>query len=310
MINILFTARDAIWPAYNTQLTEGLKIAGLDVRLVRETHRPEEIDYIIYAPTGPIQDFTEFKNVKLIQSLWAGVEVAMKNPTLTQPLARMVDNGMSEGMSDYVLGHVMRYHLGMDAHIHAAVGSWEQNVPCLANERTVGFLGLGELGMYCAKAVARQGFKTLGWSRTLKQDNIIACYAGYNGLQTVLEQSDILVLLMPGTPETENIINANTIAQMKRGVAVINPGRGTLINDADLINALNSGQVSGATLDVFRIEPLPNDDPYWTHQNVLITPHIASETRMETAVPVVIDNIKRGETAQPFLHLVDRSIGY
>ncbi len=257
-----------------------------------------------------MQDFTQFTNVKLIQSLWAGVEVAMKNPTLTQPLARMVDDGMSEGMSDYVLGHVMRYHLGMDAHIAATAGSWEQDAPCLARDRTVGFLGLGELGMFCAKAVARQGFNVLGWSRTLKQDDAVNCYTGADGLQTVLEQSDILVLLMPQTPETENMINAKTIAHMKRGIAIINPGRGTLIDDTDLLNGLNSGHISGATLDVFRVEPLPHDDPYWAHPNVLITPHIASETRMETAVPVVVDNINRGETNQPFLHLVDRSVGY
>lgn len=310
MINILFTARDVVWPTYNTQLTQGFEDAGLDVNLVQKTEHPEEIDYIIYAPNGPVQDFTQFTNVKLIQSLWAGVEVAMKNPTLTQPLARMVDDGMSEGMSDYVLGHVMRYHLGMDAHIAASAGSWEQDAPCLARDRTVGFLGLGELGMFCAKAVARQGFNVLGWSRTLKQDDTVNCYTGADGLQTVLEQSDILVLLMPQTPETENMINAKTIADMKQGIAIINPGRGTLIDDTDLLNGLNSGQILGATLDVFRVEPLPHDDPYWAHPNVLITPHIASETRMETAVPVVVDNINRGETNQPFLHLVDRSVGY
>ena len=150
----------------------------------------------------------------------------------------------------------------------------------------------------------------LGWSRTLKQDDAVNCYAEADGLQTVLEQSDILILLMPQTPETENMINAKIIAHMKQGIAIINPGRGTLIDDTDLLNGLNSGQISGATLDVFRVEPLPHDDPYWAHPNVLITPHIASETRMETAVPVVVDNINRGETNQPFLHLVDRSVGY
>ncbi|KAB7613822.1 glyoxylate/hydroxypyruvate reductase A [Amylibacter sp. SFDW26] len=310
MINILFNARDAIWPEYKTHLTQEFSAAGLDVNLMQETKQPEEVDYIIYTPTGPVQDFRSFKNVKLIQSIWAGVDVAIKNPTLTQPLARMVDDGMSEGMSDYVLGHVLRYHLGIDQYINVEAGSWKQNTPCLARKRTVGFLGIGALGMYCAKAVARQGFEVLGWSRTLKEDDMIQSFCGSDGLQIVLERSDILVLLMPGTSETENIINAKTIAQMKHGIAIINPGRGSLIDDADLIDGLNSGQISGATLDVFRVEPLPHDNPYWNHPNVLITPHIASETRMETAVPVIIDNIKRGENNQPFLHLVNRSVGY
>ena len=306
----LFTANSDMWEPYKEMLERAFHEAKLDISLTRDASSPEKFEYIIFAPSGPVQDFTPFTNVKLIQSLWAGVEVAMKNKTLTQPLARMVDNGMSEGMSDYVLGHVMRYHLGMDAHISAPIRSWEQNAPCLARQRTVGFLGLGELGMFCARAATRQGFNVLGWSRTQKRDEAVNCYAGQEGLQTVLEQSDILILLMPDTPDTANIINAETIAKMKYGVKIINPGRGTLINDADLIDALKSGHVAAATLDVFRTEPLPKDDPYWVHSNVLVTPHIASETRLKTAVPVVVDNIKRGEMGQPFLHLVDRSVGY
>jgi glyoxylate/hydroxypyruvate reductase A len=115
---------------------------------------------------------------------------------------------------------------------------------------------------------------------------------------------------LPDTPNTENVINAKTISQMKDGAAIINPGRGPLIDDAALLDALNNGKLSGATLDAFRVEPLPQNDPYWTHPKVLVTPHIASETRPETAAIVVADNIARGETGEPFLHLVDRALGY
>lgn len=310
MINILFTARDKVWPAYKAHLEQAFKAANIDASLMRETDNPEAIDYIIYAPTGPVQDFAPFTNVKLVQSLWAGVDVALQNTTLTHPLARMIDTGMAEGMADYVLGHVMRHHLGTDAYAQAAAGSWVQNAPCLARDRTVGFLGLGALGLHCAQAVARQGFRVLGWSRSLKQDTAIECYAGAKSMKTVLEHSDILVLLMPNTPETENMINAQTIARMKKGAAIINPGRGTLIDDDALLEGLNSSHISGATLDVFRVEPLPQDHPYWAHPNVLVTPHIASETRLDTSVEVVMENIKRGETGRPFLYLVDRSTGY
>ena len=308
---VLFNAPKASWLGYKPYLTTLFKQAGLDIKLVQQTSDPLSIDYIIYAPNGPLQDFVPYKNVKLVQSLWAGVEVALRNKTLSQPLARMVDTGMSEGMADYVLGHVMRHHLGTAVIAEAHPGEWLNHlVPPLARNRTVGFLGIGALGMYCAHAVAKQGFQVLGWSRTLKSDNVVTCYASDNGLREVLANSDILVLLLPDTDATKNMINAQTIAQMKDGAALINPGRGPLIDDAALLAGLDSGKLSGATLDVFRTEPLPSEDPYWAHPKVLVTPHIASETRLDTSAAVVVENIGRGEAGLPFLHLVDREAGY
>ncbi len=310
-VTALFTAPKARWLDYELHLNRLFKQAGLDVDLVQQTADPLSVDYIIYAPNGPLQDFAPYKNAKLVQSLWAGVEVALRNKTLTQPLARMVDPGMSEGMADYVLGHVMRHHLGTARIAAVKPGEWRNDlIPPLARNRTVGFLGIGALGMYCAHAVAKQGFRVLGWSRKLKSDAVVTCYAADDGLHKVLAQSDILVLLLPDTAATKNIINANTIAQMKDGAAIINPGRGPLIDDAALLAGLDSGKLSAATLDVFRTEPLPADDPYWTHPKVLVTPHIASETRLDTSAAVVVDNIKRGETNKRFLHLVNRNAGY
>jgi glyoxylate/hydroxypyruvate reductase len=310
-ITVLFSAPQVRWEEYKPLLNTLFKQAGLSVDLVQQADDPLDVDYIIYAPNGPLQDFTPYKNVKLIQSLWAGVETALQNKTLTQPLARMVDPGMSMGMADYVLGHVMYYHLGIATHAAAKPGTWNDGLaPPLARSRTVGFLGIGALGMYCAHAVAKQGFNVVGWSRTQKSDDVVDCFAGTDGLRDVLAQSDILVLLLPDTPATENMINADTIAQMKDGAAIINPGRGPLIDDAALLAGLNSGKLSGATLDVFRTEPLPASDPYWAHPKVLITPHIASETRLDTSAAVVVENIGRGVAGKPFLHLVDRKAGY
>jgi glyoxylate/hydroxypyruvate reductase A len=310
-ISVLFSAPAASWEGYAPFLNDLFAKAGLDVNLVQSTDNPDEVKYIIYAPNGPVQDFAPFKNVKLIQSLWAGVETALQNKTLTQPLARMVDPGMSEGMADYVLGHVMRHHLGIALHASVQPGEWRNDTAApLARNRTVGFLGIGALGMFCAHAVAKQGFNVLGWSRNLKSDDIVDCHAGPDGFAQVLAQSDIFVLLMPDTAETTNLINAETIAQMKDGAAIINPGRGPLIDDDALLAALDSSKLSGATLDVFRTEPLPASNPYWTHPKVLVTPHIASETRLETSASVVVENIERGEAGKPFLHLVDREAGY
>ncbi len=308
---VLFSAPEASWQAYKPYLGDLFEKAGLDINLVLKTDAPSDVDYIIYTPNGPVKDFTPFTNVKLVQSLWAGVETALKNNTLTQPLARMVDPGMREGMADYVLGHVMRHHLGAVEFETAQAGEWRNDLAApLARSRTVGILGIGSLGMYCAHAVARQGFNVVGWSRSLKSDDVVKCYTGADGLRDVLAQSDILVLLLPDTPQTTNMITADSIAQMKDGAAIINPGRGPLIDDTALLAGLDSGKLSGATLDVFRVEPLPANDPYWAHPKVLITPHIASETRMETASEVVVENIVRGEIGKPFLHLVDRDAGY
>ena len=149
-----------------------------------------------------------------------------------------------------------------------------------------------------------------GWSRSAKSEPGVKCFHGDQGLQDVLARSEILVLLLPDTPATENIINKAALAAMPDGAFIINPGRGPLIDDDALIGALDSGKIAHATLDVFRIEPLPAEHPYWAHPHVTVTPHIAAETRAVTASQVIVENIQRGETGQGFLHLVDRTLGY
>ena len=138
----------------------------------------------------------------------------------------------------------------------------------------------------------------------------MTCHHGDAGLRDVLARSDILVLLLPLTSATENVLNAKMLALMPRGAILLNPGRGPLIDDDALLAALGTGQIAQATLDVFRTEPLPADHPYWAHPQVTVTPHIASETRPQTASTVIAQNIRRAESGQPLLHLVDRSAGY
>ena len=138
----------------------------------------------------------------------------------------------------------------------------------------------------------------------------MTCLHGDDGLARALESAQVLILLLPLTGATENIVNATALARMPQGAFVLNPGRGPLIDDAALLAALDSGQIAHATLDVFRVEPLPPEHAYWAHPNVTVTPHIASETRINTASQVVAENIRRGEAGAPFLHLVDRTLGY
>ncbi|MBY6140524.1 glyoxylate/hydroxypyruvate reductase A [Leisingera daeponensis] len=307
--NVLFAGRPDAWPAYEPLLRAEFARLGVPANL-RNEFAPEEVDYIIFAPNGPVSDFTPFTRLKAVLSLWAGVEKITPNASLTVPLTRMVDSGLEQGMTEWVAGHSLRYHLGMDTHILDQNGRWEPKAPPLAKDRNVTVLGLGALGTASAQALAALGFQVSGWSRTQKEIEGVSCFAGADGLKEALAKAEIVILLLPDTPATENTLNAETLAMLPRGAKIINPGRGPLIDDGALLAALDSGQVGHATLDVFRIEPLPPEHPYWAHPNVTVTPHIASETRESTAAEVIAENIRRAEAGEPLLHLVDRSLGY
>jgi glyoxylate/hydroxypyruvate reductase A len=311
MPNILFAARSERWDQYETPLRQALSDVGLGDALLTTEAAPETVDYIVYAPNSNVQDFTPYTRLKAVLNLWAGVEDVVGNPTLNVPLARMVDEGLTDGMVEWVTGHVLRHHLGMDTHIHGQDGVWRAgSAPPLARDRTVAILGLGTLGSACARALATLNFRVLGWSRSAKDVDGVQTFHGSEGLKDVLHRAEIVVLLLPDTPATENTLDAEALALMPTGAVIINPGRGPLIDDDALLSALDAGQIGHATLDVFRTEPLPPEHPFWAHPRVTVTPHIASETRAPSAARVIAENIRRGEAGEPFLHLVDRSLGY
>jgi len=309
MLKVLFSAKPAAWDEYETPLTRAFEAAGLQVDLARD-HAPSDVDYIVFAPNGPVTDFTPYVKTKAVMSLWAGVETVVGNHTLTQPLARMVDHGLTRGMVEWVVGHTMRHHLGMDTHILGQDGVWRLDYPPLAEARPVTILGLGALGEACGQALNTLGFPVTGWSRNPKDVSGIKCLHGEAGLTEALRGAQVVILLLPSTPATENTLNADRLALLAKGAFIINPGRGPLIDDDALLAALDNDQIGHATLDVFRVEPLPTDHPYWAHPKVTVTPHIASTTRPDTAAQIIAQNIKRGEDGLPFLHLVDRNAGY
>lgn len=308
MPTVLFAA-PSLWDEYREHLPQALKDAGIAAELVQEA-APETVDYIVYAPSAPLQDFAPFNRCKAVLSLWAGVERIVGNSSLTQPLCRMVDPALTEGMVEWVVGHVLRHHLGMDRHIVNPDRVWDPSCPPLARERSVTMLGLGELGTAAAQALAALNFKVTGWSRSPKDISGIRCLSGDAGLHDALRGAEIVVTLLPKTPGTENTLNAKTLSLPRRGAVILNPGRGALIDDDALLAALDSGQIGHATLDVFRVEPLPKDHPFWAHPKVTVTPHVAADTRPASASRVIAENIRRGEEGQPFLHLVDRNLGY
>ena len=308
-LTVLFAASNDNWRTYSGALKAALAEAGLDAQLVTQAD-PETVDYIVYAPTATLQDFAPYTRTRAVLSLWAGVETIVTNTTLTQPLVRMVDPGMTQSMTEWVTGHVLRYHLGMDAHIVNPDRRWDWHSNPLAQERTVCILGLGELGSAVARALIALNFNVTGWSRTPKDLPGVKSFHGADVLSPALNTGEITVLLLPDTAETENTLNAARLAELPKAARIINPGRGPLIDDAALVAALDSGQVAHATLDVFREEPLPRDHPFWRHPHVTVTPHIAAATRPLTASKEIARNIKRGEAGEPFLNVVDRTRGY
>ncbi len=308
MLTVLFAA-PSLWGEYRDHLPAALAETGLAARVVTEAE-PAAVDYIVYAPSAPLQDFAPYTRAKAVLSLWAGVERIVSNQTLTQPLCRMVDPGLTEGMVEWVVGHALRHHLGMDRHIVNPGHVWDPTCPPLARERPVAMLGLGALGLAAARALQALNFPVRGWSRTAKEVAGLPTHHGPEGLLRALAGAQIVVTLLPKTAETENILNSQTLAATARGAVILNPGRGALIDDAALLAALETGQIGHATLDVFRTEPLPAGHPFWSHPQITVTPHIAADTRAVTAARVIAENIRRGEAGEPFLHQVDRVRGY
>ena len=306
---LLFKGGPNSWKDYEIPLSNALKKTGQEYHLAEDIS-PEHVDYIVYAPSSGLSDFKPYTRCKAVLCLWAGVETIIGNKSLTMPLTRMVDSGMTQGMVEWVTGHVLRHHLGTDAHVLGQDGLWRSAIPPLAKDRTVTILGLGALGAACATTLAGLGFSVRGWSRGPKIIENIATFHGSDGFNQALQDTEITVLLLPSTPETANILNADAFSKMAPGAFVINPGRGPLIEDDALLQALHSGQLGHATLDVFREEPLPVTHQFWAHPKITVTPHIASATRIETACTVIVENIQRGEASLPFLHLADAAAGY
>ncbi|MEX1109713.1 MAG: glyoxylate/hydroxypyruvate reductase A [Dongiaceae bacterium] len=282
------------------------------VRLWPDTGPEDKVEYALTWRPKP-GDLQRYKNLKAIFNLGAGVDALLKDTTLPSnvPLVRLVDEGLTQGMSEYVLMHVLRYHRRAPEFEESQRRSrWEPLLYPLARDRKVGILGLGVLGSDAARKLVALDFDVAGWSRTPKTVDGVKSFHGAEGLNPFLNRSEILVCLLPLTKETTGIVNAKTLAQLPKGAAIINAGRGGHVVQDELLAALDSGHIGYATLDVFTPEPLPNEHPFWTHPRVTLTPHVASLTQPETAAPVVLDGIRRMERGELPANIVDRRLGY
>lgn len=287
-------------------------LQGREVRLWPEVGDLADIDYaLVWQP--PQGFLASLPNLKAIFSMGAGVDHIAADPERPKhlPVVRMVEEGLTAGMTEYVVMQVLYHHRNMLAYRRQAEERvWREISAVPAHERRVSILGLGVLGQDAARMLVRFGFDVAGWSRSPKELEGVACYHGREGLEEMLARSDILVCLLPLTPATRGILNADLFARLPRGACLINAGRGGQQVEKDLLAALESGQLAEATLDVFEEEPLPADSPLWTHPQVVMTPHIASMTMPYTAAKSVADNIARMEQGLAPLNVVDFERGY
>jgi glyoxylate/hydroxypyruvate reductase A len=224
---------------------------------------------------------------------------------------RMAEPGVVAGMVEYATMSVLALHRDLPTYIRQQrEGRWAAHRVYPASKRRVGVLGLGVLGCAVLDQLRTLGFQLAGWSRTRRQIDGVACYAGREELPAMLAGTDILVCLLPLTQETRGILDAKLFQHLPRGASLVHVGRGAHLDHQALLDALESGGLSSAVVDVTDSEPLPAGHPFWAHPKILLTPHIASMTQPETAVEQVLDNIRCHQAGAPLMGLVDRSRGY
>lgn len=283
----------------------------LDFRVWPETGALEEIEAaLVWAPEPG--DLARYPKLGFIASLGAGVDNILSDPALPEvPVTRIVDPDMAVQMSEFALLHVLAFHRQMPAYAaQQREALWRALPQPRAGERTVGVMGIGVLGSDLVEKLAFLNFDVVGWSRTPKSLAGMQSFAGREGLRPFLAQTQILVCLLPLTPETRGILSRATFAQLPRGACVINLARGAHLVEDDLLQALDSGHLAGAALDVFAREPLAPGHPFWRHPKVVVTPHVATIATPETAAAQVVENLRRARAGRPLLNLVSRERGY
>lgn len=270
---------------------------------------PEQVQMAVVwkQPHGSLAALSHLKS---LQSFGAGVDSIVSDPTLPDlPLSRIVDPALASSMVNYLAGIVLHYQLRLDLFQRQQQQQlWKPKSPRSIQQICV--LGLGELGQAAAQHFLQQGYRVSGWSRSLKQLEAIQCYAGDAGFKEAVSDADLVICLLPLTPDTTNFLNTERLSAFKQGAILVNVARGAIVDDAALLAALDSGQLQAACLDVFREEPLPATDPYWQHPAVLVTPHCSAVTNVDTAIHQIVENYQRTLNGLPLKHLVNRERGY
>jgi glyoxylate/hydroxypyruvate reductase A len=277
---------------------------------------PAEIHYAAVWKPVP-GELASFPNLKVIFNLGAGVDALMVDRTLPDaPLVRVAVDDLTGRMTEYVVLHVLMHHR-QEHYLRDSqrVKRWAPKFQWPASAISVGIMGLGTLGTDAARVLRRIGFQVLGWSRTPRQVDGVACFHGREQIEPFLARTDMLVCLLPLTPDTRGVLNRAVFEKLNRTSALgapvlINAGRGGLQNEADILACLDDGTLGAVSLDVFMQEPLPPDSPFWTHPNVVLTPHNAADTDPDAISRYVAAQIARFEAGGALDNVVDRMRGY
>ncbi len=282
-----------------------------EIRLWPEVGPTEDIEFLL---TGflDLAELPPLPNLRLVMPMFAGFDHLLIHPDMPDvPIVRTGPPDGDPAMTEYVVLHVLRHHRQMPDYLAQQRRSeWKVRPQKLPREQRVGFMGFGVLAQPPARVLSGLGFDVAAWTRSERVDPEVEIFHGAGGLGPFLARTDILVCLLPLTSDTEGILCAECFAQMPDGAAIINLGRGAHLVDDDLVAALDSGKLAGATLDATKPEPLPQDSPLWLHERVTIMPHTARRVRADVIAPQVAEIIRRDKANEPQLWAVDRSAGY
>ncbi|SBS26929.1 Glyoxylate/hydroxypyruvate reductase A [Marinomonas aquimarina] len=307
-VSSLDEAEELIWLEALSQAMPDESI--LPLRKLTENERKLS-EVAIVANPDPA-DLQTLPNLVWVHSVWAGVEKLLQQPVASHySIVRLIDPELSRVMAEAVLAWTLFLHRDMPAYARQQTKAVWQPLPYVAaSDRSVGILGLGELGRRAAQALSEQGFKVQGWSRTEKRMEQVQCLFGEEGLEQILKQSDILVCLLPLTTTTEGLLAGDNLAKIKPGAQLINFARGKIVDEDMLLYELNTGRIKHAVLDVFVYEPLPRSHPFWTHPNITVLPHISAPTTVQSASKIVAQNIRNYRHLSVLPDTVDTLLGY
>lgn len=287
------------------------QLPNLEIRIWPDAGEPAEIEYLAFMhPDFDI--LPPFPNLKAMFTRAAGVNDIVNHPKLPNvPLGKLEPSGGDPMMTEYVIMHVLRFHRDMPAYqSHQAKREWHRGPITRPEERRIGFLGYGMMAKAPALVLRSLEFNVSAWVRTPKEDSEVPIFHGPGQLETFLNQTDIAVCLLPLTKETEGIFCAHTFAMMPKGAMLINVGRGRHVIDEDLIDALDTGQLSYAALDALWPEPLPPESPLWLHPKVTVMPHVARRPTVARLVTEIAANIRHLEAGEILLQEIDIAAGY
>lgn len=301
-------------PQDSDQLASMLRNALPDVELAvwPQVVDHDKVRYVV-AWNPPEGFFAHFSRLQAVFALGAGVDRLLARPDLPRhiPVIRLTDAGMAQQMAEYALYGVLRYQRNFDVYQQQqARHDWKPLPPKLPHEVRVSVLGLGAIGSVVAKTLAGLGYTVSGWSRRLKELPGVACYHGRQELEALLNKTDILVSVLPSTPETRGLLSRERLARLPHGAALINAGRGEQLDQEALLKMLVAGHLRFAQLDVFVNEPLAPESPLWDRHDVIITPHIAAITLLGPAVQQIAGNLGALQRGEVPAGLVDRTQAY